>query len=244
MTSTSVTAGPPAARLTLPARFLGVITAPKETFRAIVAHPAFLGMLLLTTVIIAFCAAMPLTTERGQEAALAQQVKQREGMGMPVDDRQYEALRRTMPFAPYFAAGAVVVMGPVMALIFSGILFAVFNAGMGGEATFKQLFSVVVHAGAISTLGQLFTGPLNYFRGEVTSATNLAVLLPMLDEKSFAGRLAGMVDLFMIWWVLVLAIGLGVLYRRRTQPIAVTLYGVYAAIVIVAAFVMSRLGNS
>ena len=31
----------------------------------------------------------------------------------------------------------------------------------------------------------------------------------MIDEGSFLGRLLGMVDLFVIWWVFVLAIGLG-----------------------------------
>ena len=30
-----------------------------------------------------------------------------------------------------------------MAVVFSGILFAVFNAALGGEASFKQLFAVV-----------------------------------------------------------------------------------------------------
>ena len=100
-----------------------------------------------------------------------------------------------------------------------------------------------MHAGVISTLAQLFTGPLNYFRGAVTSATNLAVLLPMVDPKSFVGRVLGMTDLFLIWYILVLAIGLAVLYRRRTQPIALTLYGVYAAGVLVIAAVMSALGG-
>ena len=52
MSNTSVTTGgaPP---LSLPARFLGIITAPKETFASVVAHPRWLGMLVLTTVIVA-----------------------------------------------------------------------------------------------------------------------------------------------------------------------------------------------
>ena len=53
-----------------------------------------------------------------------------------------------------------------------------------------------------------------------------------------------MIDLFVVWWVIVLAIGLGVLYRRRTQPIAMTLFGVYAVIAIGAAVIMSRLGGT
>jgi hypothetical protein len=242
MSNTSVTTGgaPP---LSLPARFLGIITAPKETFASVAAHPRWLGMLLTVTIIISVCAALPMTTEAGKEAALRQQVEQRESWGMPVSDQQYEGLRRTLPFMPYFAGVSVAVFGPIMTLVMSGIVFLVFNVVLGGDRTFKQTFAVFAHAGVISALGQLFTGPLNYFRGEITSATNLAVLLPAVDEKSFIGRAMSMIDLFLIWYVLVLAIGLGVLYRRRTQPIAWSLYGVYAVIVLVAATVMTALGG-
>ena len=47
----------------------------------------------------------------------------------------------------------------------------------------------------------------------MSSPTNLAVFLPFLDESSFLARLLGSIDLFFIWWMLSLAIGLGVLYR-------------------------------
>jgi hypothetical protein len=128
-----------------------------------------------------------------------------------------------------------------MTLVLAGILFAVFSA-TGGDATFRQLFAVMVHASVISALQGLFTGPVNYFRGAVTSATNLAIFLPMVDDRSFAGRVLAMTDLFLIWYVLVLAIGLGVLYRRKTAPVALALYGLYALVVVVFAAVMSRMG--
>ncbi len=115
---------------------------------------------------------------------------------------------------------------------------------MGGQATFKQLFAVYVHSNVVAAVGQMFTGPLNYFRGSMSSATNLSVVLPMIDEHSFLGRLLGMIDLFLIWWVVVLAIGLGALYRRRTQPIAIGLFAVYAVIILAAAAVMSAFGRT
>jgi hypothetical protein len=74
----------------------------------------------------------------------------------------------------------------------------------------------------------------------VTSATSLGALLPMLDDQSFIGKLAGMLDIFVVWWLLVIAIGLGVLYRRKTQPIAITLFGIYAVIIIAIAAITSR----
>ncbi len=243
MSNTSVTTGgaPP---LSLPARFLGIITAPKETFASVVAHPRWLGMLVLTTVIIAAGTALPMTTEAGKEATLRASVEGMEAFGMTVTDQMYEQMRGRMWFAPYQTAIGVLIFSPIMAVAIAGVLFLVFNVAMGGGATFKQLFAVLVHAGVISALQQLFTGPLNYFRGAVTSATNLAVLLPMVDPKSFVGRILSMTDLFLIWYLLVLAIGLAVLYRRKTQPIALALYGVYAAGVVVIAAIWSRVGGA
>ena len=49
---------------------------------------------------------------------------------------------------------------------------------------------------------------------------------------------------FSIWYIVVLAIGLAVLYRRRTQPIAISLLSVYAVIAIVIALVKSRAGGA
>ena len=238
MSNTSVTTGgtPP---LSLPARFLGIITSPKETFASVVAHPRWLGVLVLTTVIIAIGTALPMTTEAGKEATLRSSVEVTEALGMQVSDQMYEQMRGRMWFAPYQTAISVLIFSPIMAVAISGVLFLVFNVVMGGTATFKQMFAVFVHAGVISSLQQLFTGPLNYFRGSVSSATNLAVLLPMIEAKSFLGRLLAGTDLFMIWRLLVLAIGLAVLYRRRTQPIAITLLGIYAVIVLGFAAIMS-----
>jgi hypothetical protein len=243
MPNTTAMTGAPAAPLSLPARFIGIITAPKETFQSVSAHPRWFGMLLICTVLIAVCAALPMTTDAGKEATLRQQVEGMESFGMTVSDQQYEGMRRGMAFAPYTTAGAVLVFTPIMTLAFAGLMYLVFNVMMGGDATFKQVFAVFAHGAVISTLAQLFTGPLNYFRGAVTSATNLAVLLPMVEPKSFVGRVLAMTDLFLIWYILILAIGLAVLYRRRTQPIALTLYGVYAAGVLVIAAVMSALGG-
>lgn len=238
--SNTVTGASPAPQ-SLPARVIGVITSPRATFESVVAHPKWFGVLALTTLVVAICSALPMTTEEGKQAALDAQVGQMESFGRTVSDEQYEGMAKGMEFAPYITAGATLIVGPIMALIVSAILFAVFNAAMGGDASFKQLFSVLVHAGVISSLQQLFTGPLNYVRGSVTSATNLSVFMPMLDEDSFAANLLSTIDIFLVWYVVVLAIGLGVLYRRKTRPIAIGLLVVYACIALAIAIVKTSL---
>jgi hypothetical protein len=130
-----------------------------------------------------------------------------------------------------------VFIAPIMWLIISGLLFAVFNAALGGTSTFKQLWAVFVHSTAITVIQQLFVTPLNYVRETISSATNLGVFLPMLDESGFLAKFLGTIDLFLIWWIVILSIGLGVLFKRKTGPIAAGLFVVYGVIaVIIAAF--------
>jgi hypothetical protein len=54
----------------------------------------------------------------------------------------------------------------------------------------------------------------------------------------------GSIDLFRIWWIVSLAIGFGVLYKRRTGPIAVSLLAVYIIIVLVIAGVRTALSGA
>ena len=89
----------------------------------------------------------------------------------------------------------------------------------------------------------LFTMPLMYVRESMSGVTNLGVFLPMLDERSFLARFFGSIDLIRIWWVVVLATGLSVLYRRKSWPIATALLVIYGTIAIIwAAVLASRAG--
>ena len=244
MTNTAAAAGVSPAPKSLFARFIGVITSPKATFLSIVPHPKWLGMLALTTVLVAGFSALPMTTEAGKQAAIDQQVQQRRSFGMETSDQAYAQMEKMSGVMPYITMGTVMVFSPIMAVVIAGILFAIFNAALGGEASFKQVFTVLVHAGAVSALSTVFSGIVNYFRGGVGSAANLGALLPMLPENSFAANLLGTVDVFLVWYAIVLAMGLAVLYRRRTQPIAMSLLAVYAVIALVIAVVKSRVGGA
>jgi hypothetical protein len=160
-----------------------------------------------------------------------------ESFGRQVSDAQYERMEQMAPYSRYFAAGFQLVLTPIIALIVAAMAYAVFNAVLGGDATFKQVFAVVAHSGVILIVQALFSLPLAYARATMSSATNLAVFFPFLDDNSFAARLLGSVDLFLVWWFISLAIGLGVLYRKRTGPIATTLLAIYVSIGLVIAAV-------
>jgi hypothetical protein len=70
--------------------------------------------------------------------------------------------------------------------------------------------------------------PINYARESLGGATSLGVIVPGLGDATFAARLFGSIDIFALWWVALVAIGLGMLYRRRAASIARWLLGAYA----------------
>jgi hypothetical protein len=194
--------------------------------------------------VVAGSTATLLSTEIGQQAALDQQVSTLESFGMTITDERYAQMERAMEYASYTSAMTVSAALPLISLAIAGLLFVSFTAGLGGEASFRQVFSVVVHSSAVFVLQQLFVNPLNYVRESLSSPTNLNAFLPMLEEGTFIARLFGLIDLFYIWWIVVLAIGLGVLYRRPTFRIAMALFGTYLAIAVVVAIVIGVLGGA
>ena len=238
MTNVSVESGAPAPK-SLAARFVGVITSPRDTFAAVAANPKWFGMLALCMIAAAVLVGGFMFTQVGQDAWLDTVTT-----GRQLSDQQLQTFEKIAPYAGYFALGQTLIFLPVTLLILSGILFAVFNAALGGQASFRQVFAIVVHSGPVGVVGQLFSMPLNYYRGTLTSAANVGALLPMLPENSFAAHFLGAIDVFLVWQLVVLAIGLGVLYRRRTQPIAFSLMGVYVVIALIIAVVKSRAGGA
>jgi hypothetical protein len=223
----------------LPARFAGILFAPRATYAAVAARPRWLGIFLTVYIITASAATALMSTEVGRNALLDRQIAQQESFGRKMTQEQIDRLEK---FSVYFVYATPVLQFAGLALgglVISGLAFAVFNAILGGDATFKQVFAIVAHSGVVLAVLSLFTTPLAYARESMASTTNLAIFLPFLDESSFVARFLGSIDLIFIWWMISLAIGLGVLYRKRTGPIAITLLSVYAAIGLIIAAVKS-----
>jgi hypothetical protein len=231
MSDSAITANPTPDK-NLVARFVGVIVSPRETFEAVAAKPRWLGMLAVVTVLSAVLLAGFLATPVGQQAFIDKAAEGNPFGGGPPSEQQMQATARMAQYMPYIQGVSALVFGPIITAVLAGILFGVFAAFAGGQATFKQVFAVVTHAGVIPLLGQVVMTPVNYVRASLDSPMNLAVFFPMLDSGSFLAKVLGAISLFPVWWVVALSIGLAVLYRRKTRPIAISLFVVYAIIAI------------
>jgi hypothetical protein len=219
----------------LAARIVGVIFSPGETYQSIAAHPRILGVLALTTILMAAAVFAFLSTDVGINASLDQQMQVMESLRINLPDEVYDQIEARAPRARFYAGGSLLVMSPLICAAVAGVVLLIFNVVMGSDATFKQAYAVVAHSQVLLVIQQLFILPLNYVRETMASATTLAVFVPTLKETTFLARFLGWIDLFRIWWLVSLAIGVAMLYKRKSGPIAWTLIGLYVLFALVVA---------
>ena len=224
-------------------RIVGVIFSPRATYAAVAVRPRWLGAAAFTSLVVAGGFFILLSTEVGKQAAFDQQTQMLESFGVKLNDQAYQRMEAGIDRAKYTTPIGQLIGVPMVLAIFAGILLGIFNALLGGDATYKQVLAILAHSSVISALQSAFSVPLDYVRETLSSPTTLKVLLPFVDDASFAGRLLSTVDLFQIWGTLSLAIGLGVLYKRRTAPIAISLFVVYFVILLAIAAVRTALSS-
>jgi hypothetical protein len=244
MTDTApATAPAEAAPKGLVSRIFGVLFSPRATYASVAAHPAWLGVTAVTCLLIGGSYFAFLSTEVGKKAAFDQQTQMIESFGIKLNDAAYDRMEAGIERARYTTPVGQIIVIPIALAVVAGILLGIFNALLGGDASYKQVYAILAHSTVIAVLQNLFALPLDYIRETMTSPTTFGAVMPFVEEGTFLGRLLGTIDLFQIWSILSVAIGLGVLYKRRTTPIAVSLYIVFFVILAAVAGVRTALSS-
>lgn len=240
--SGGVTDGAPVERIGLGARVIGILTSPRETFERVMADPRWVGVLALSVGSVAVLSGALMSTDFAQRALIEQQVSSMEAFGVTVTDDVYAEMEQGGRFAAYSTFGFTLIGVPVFCVILAGLLHGVGYGLLGAGTRFVQTFAVVAHAGVVFLVQQLFVVPLNHARESIEPPTTLGAFAPLLDEGTFVFNLLSAIDLFHVWWVMILSIGLAVAWKRRTFPVATTLYGIHAGIALIIAVARTNLG--
>jgi hypothetical protein len=229
----------------LPARIAGVITSPRATLTAVALEPRWAGVLILSFLVTTLCSAALLETEVGRLALLDQWDRTAAAFGQNVDDAQYSALEDASSNGTAYAVISSLASGPLLTFAVASVLFLVFRTALSGAAaTFRQVVAVVAHAGVILALRQVIAAPVNYARESLASPMTMTVFLPMLDEASPIARFFSIVDLFVVWWLAVLAVGMSVLSGRPTRTLFVMFIGAYIVLALLMVLAMAVTGGT
>jgi hypothetical protein len=187
------------------------------------------------TLVAAAASGLLMNTEVGQLALVDQWERTAIALGQTVDDARYAELQASSRHSVLYGAlmGAAGVGGVVF--VTALVVYLLFGRGPG----FGTILAVVTHSGVILALRQVVAAPVAYVRETTASAVTLGRWFPLLDEASPAARFLGLIDLFLVWWAVVLAIGVALLYRRRVARTAAMFVGLYVGVAVALAGAMA-----
>jgi hypothetical protein len=223
-------------------------------------------VLVATTTITFLCGMGFLRTEVGRQALVDQWERTAIAFGQPVDDASYAFMEETAAsssFSVLYAGATALANGPALVIAISGLLFFVLNRRNGEDLggphgtdpgnhrgadpsgpRYLHLLAVVSYAGVILALRQVIATPVDYVRESIASPTTLVQFFTVLNDASPLARFLGVIDLFVVWWIVVLAIGVSVLYQRPTRRLALAFTSAYVALALLAALAMAVSGGT
>lgn len=182
--------------------------------------------------------ANPNLTEEQIEMALDRMEQQREKWSSP----PRQALAYVISLA---------VMGVITAIV-GGVVLFITNVVLGGEARFVHAFSLaawgswLVHlkTNASTTMIGIFPAivktPLILAKGSTDVTTSLAILWSG-SKASIVYQLLSKVDIFNIWLLAVMSVGIATLVKVETKKAAVWVVGLWLVVAVLGAVITSFL---
>jgi hypothetical protein len=223
-------------------RVTGVLVHPRATMAEVVRHPAFTTTWVVVLLALALCGGLLLSTPVGRQALVDERVRVTEAVGRRVDDAHYARLQADPPLSVYLTSGGrLLLTPPVTILVAVGLL--ILARRDGATVPFVTALAITVHATVVLAVQQIVATPLHYVQESLTSPTNVAGVLRLFDEGTWPARLFGTIDVFGLWWMWLLSVGLAAATARPARRYLWRLLAVYVGVAAIVAAVFAVLGQ-
>lgn len=213
-------------------RLTGIIWEPKPVFEDLAARPRWWAPIILLTImsivfVTAFSRRVGIDTFMRQQMDRQAQSNPRIAQLSP--EQRDRALGMTMAITKYAMYG-----GAVLGMAFSCLLVAALMLGMmnglgGAGLKYKQAFSITSYSfmpsmiSSVLALAVMFLKNPEDFDLQHPLPTNLGAFLSAQTTPKWLQGLAGSIDLFSFWIMLLMALGFSVAARRMSFAKAFTL---------------------
>jgi len=212
----------------------GVLIEPGKTFSALDRRPTWLFPVIVL-ILVAMISSVLVADFRIQEAR--RQIEQNERFTPQQREEIYDRMdeQQSKPIMKLISY----VIGPIVAIFFivflvSGLLYFGGTVLLGGETDFKKVLSVYSWSSMVAIPGFLLKTPLMLLKKSSQIHTSLAALMPSGSEEGLLFKILTHTDLFVIWEISLLSIGLAVIYKFSTKKTAGLVIGLYLFYVVIA----------
>lgn len=209
-------------------RITGVLFDPKKAFADIAAKPSWILPVVLS-IVVGLVFVYLFTTRIGWDRYFHQIAETSSRMQQMDPPQRENAIQMQEKFGPIFGYVFGVIGPPLMAVIVGGVILLMGKIG-GAALTFKQTFAMSawaslprVIAGILAIVVMFIKNPED-FNLQNPLAFNLGAFMePPPNSGKFVYSLATSIDLFTIWSILLLAVGISVAARKMPFSKAVIL---------------------
>ena len=161
--------------------------------------------LIIVLLIVAVTAVVTVSLTRETIIARQEEMFQERGL----TEEQIEQARQ-------FTSGPIMMISSaISAVIFTAVLLAIFALVVNlfiplfsGESGFKRVFSVICFSALVTVPAAILKIILIAITGSPFVTTSLALLVPALARKSFTYQLLAGFDLFVIWEMILVSMGI------------------------------------
>ena len=202
-----------------PARIFGVFYEPGKVFADVAEKPRWGIAPILVSILIGLAFVYAISTRVGWEQTVRQALANNPRMAdLPADQREKAIATgaKIGSIAGWIGAALGV---PFSVLIIAGVLTGLFNGLLGTELKFAQTFAITAYALVVRALLAvlmiliLYLKPPEEFNIQV-SPFSPAAYMNRLENPKWLMSLAGSLDLFTLWSIVLLAIGFSVAAKK------------------------------
>jgi hypothetical protein len=211
-------------------RLTGIFVSPAKVFESLRPRPIWILPFLILLLYIPILQLISFSSETGKEAIRQEMMKSPRSAQMTPEQQE-----RALGFSKVIVPVSTLIAFPVITFALVGIIYFIFSILLGGESTYKQALSAWTHCGLIGLVGGAIQTGMVFLKGNLTPTTSIAAFLPFLDEKTFLYKLFQTFDLFVLWQLAVLSIGMGIMSRVGTKKAAVAIFSAFVTLAVLIA---------
>ena len=136
------------------------------------------------------------------------------------DEKKEEIIEKQMKQQDSFWGYVIIPFAiAIGSLIMGGVFLFVGNFVLGGEVKFLPVWAVVAYSSLVDLIASAVKIPLIIQKQTLEVYTSIAIFLQ--DNGSFLFNFAKHLDVFSLWKLILIAIGLSVLYKKKLSKVLI-----------------------
>jgi hypothetical protein len=209
-----------------PARLAGVFYEPGKVFADVAERPSWIAPVLVS-ILIGLALVYAISTHVGWDQTIRQTIANNPRTADLPADQKEKAIATGTKVASVLGWVGAIVGAPLSVLIIAGVLTGLFNGLLGADLRFAQTFAITAYALLVRALLTallillVYLKPPGDFNIQV-SPFSPAAYMNRLENPKWLMALAGSLDLFTIWCIVLLAIGFSAAARKLSFAKALT----------------------